>query len=120
MNKLRRQLTNSSIKSIPIEEIDYYTVIEVKNHLLKLKKENEDAFEEKDFLKYVHDTKQLRRFIQRKGKVEDSVKYCSNILHWRKELGLHKLTLSSFPRECYSFSFYDIFENGMNGEFYFF
>lgn len=115
MNKLRRQMTNSSIKSIPNEEIDYYTVIEVKNHLVKLNKENEDAFEEKDFLKYVNDTKQLRRFIQRTGKVDESVKYCSNILHWRRELGLYKLSLASFPRECYSYNFYHVFENALNG-----
>ena len=61
VGKLRRQLTNCSIKSMPTDELDYYTVIEIKNHLMKLNKENEDAFDEEDFKKFVMDTKYLRR-----------------------------------------------------------
>lgn len=117
VNKLRRQLTNSSIKSVPTDEIDYYTVVEIKNHLLKLDKENEDAFDEKDVQKYVNDTKYLRKFIQRKGNVDTSVQFISNILHWRKELGLSKLSLNSFPRECFSYDFFYLVENGLNGKF---
>ena len=116
VSKLRRQLTNSSIKSVPADEIDYYTVIEIKNHLLKLDKETEDAFDEKDVQKYVNDTKYLRKFIQRKGNVDASIKFISNILHWRKELGLSKLSLNSFPRESFSFDFFYLIENGLDGK----
>lgn len=114
VGKLRRQLTNCSIKSVPTDELDYYTVIEIKNHLMKLNKENEDAFDESDFNKYVMDTKYLRKFII-KGGVEESTKFISNILHWRKEEGLPKLTINNFPREWFSYDAFQITDNDLDG-----
>lgn len=117
MNKLRRQLTNCSIKSIPTEEIDFYSVVEVKNHILKLDKENEDAFDEKDIAKYVNDSKYLRKFlIKTKGNcVEESIQFASNILHWRKEIGLTKLSLNSFPKESFLYDYFYIVDNELTG-----
>ena len=114
MNKLRRQLTNCSIKSIPTDEIDYYTVVEIKNRILKLQKENEDAFNEEDVEKYIKDAKFLKRFVI-KGSIEDSVRFITNILHWRKDLGLHKLSANCFPKELYTTKFIFTFEDELNG-----
>ena len=112
MNKLRRQSTNSSIKST--DEIDYHTVAEIKNHILKLHKENEDAFSEEDVEKYIKDTKFLKRFVI-KGSIEDSVQFIKSILHWRKDFGLHKLSFNSFPKEMFSTKFIFIVEDELNG-----
>ena len=98
MNKLRKQFTINFYNEQKFnEETDFQKIIKIKDHILKLSK-NENKFDDNDLIKYVNDTKKLKKFIKLKNKFEDNVQHIYKILCWRKESGLSNLTLHSFPR----------------------
>ncbi|RWS12740.1 motile sperm domain-containing protein 2-like isoform X1 [Dinothrombium tinctorium] len=98
--KLRRQLTNSSIKSIPRDSIEYYTIIEVQEKLLKIVEDEKDIFDETDVKKIVQSMSYLRKYCQRQdGKADKTVEMVKEALIWRKEHQIPKLTEANIPRE---------------------
>ncbi|RWS21611.1 motile sperm domain-containing protein 2-like protein, partial [Leptotrombidium deliense] len=100
--KLRRQLTNSSIKSIPRDSVEYYTLVEVQERLLKLYEDDKDIFDDSDVKKIVQSMGYLRRFAQRQDANPDkTVEMVKNTLIWRKEQKLPQICESVIPLEFY-------------------
>ncbi|RWS24409.1 Motile sperm domain-containing protein 2-like protein [Leptotrombidium deliense] len=100
--KLRRQLTNSSIRSISEESVEYYTLVEVQNRLLKVYEEDNTIFEASDVKKIVESFAYLRRFAQRQdGNAEKTFEMVKNTLIWRKEMKTPLIKDDIIPLEFY-------------------
>lgn len=102
MNRLRRQLTNCSIKSIPCESVETPVLREVRDRLRQLHDEQPTLMHEDDINRLVMEAKYLRRFVQRSGNdVEKAVQLTAEILRWRLEQRIPLFDYGSFPREFY-------------------
>ncbi|RWS21775.1 Motile sperm domain-containing protein 2-like protein [Leptotrombidium deliense] len=118
--KLRGQLTNSSIKSIPEEAVEFHTLVEVQNRLLKEYDENKEIFDASDVSKIVERLSYLRRFAQRQdGNADKTFEMVKNTLIWRKDMKLPLMTDDVLPIEFYDLGSGFIHGTDFNGNLIF-
>ncbi|RWS20266.1 Motile sperm domain-containing protein 2-like protein, partial [Leptotrombidium deliense] len=115
-----RQLTNSSIKSIPEESVEFQALAEVHNRLLNVYEENNEIFDASDVSKIVERLSYLRRFAQRQnGNADKTFEMVKNTLIWRKEMKIPQITEEVIPIEYYDLGVTFIHGTDFNGNFIF-
>ncbi|RWS22288.1 Motile sperm domain-containing protein 2-like protein, partial [Leptotrombidium deliense] len=113
-------LSNSSIKSIPEESVEYKTLLEVQNRLFKEYEENNEIFDASDVKKIIKSLRYLRRFAQRQdGNVNKTFEMVKNTLIWRKAMKIPLMTDDLIPLEFYDLGIAFINGTDRDGNFIF-